>query len=74
MPRMNGFGFLKEFDRLRADERYNSMVVMMFSSSENERDVKRALAHECVKGFLMKPITAQSLREHRHVLTGLQSA
>lgn len=67
MPRMNGFAFLEQFEQLRTEDCYHSMVVMMFSSSENQEDVTRALSYDCVKGFLMKPLTARSLREKMSV-------
>lgn len=64
MPRMNGFEFLTEFEKLTGDDRYSSVTVMMFSSSENEQDRARVSSFKFVKGFIVKPLSVRKLLEN----------
>ena len=55
MPRMNGFETINEMLRA-AGGKDDSVVVMMFTSSSNPLDMKRASESPLVKGFITKPI------------------
>lgn len=65
MPRMNGFEFLEEFRKQReADpESYQSVIVMMFTTSELKEDKDKALSYDFVKDYLTKPIEGEALQE-----------
>jgi CheY-like chemotaxis protein len=65
MPRINGIQFLEEFSKLRVEvDDIQSCVVMMFSSSEREEEKAIIMAHEFVKGYLVKgTFKAQELKE-----------
>lgn len=63
MPLVNGFQFLEEFELLRQNNDYCSCILMMFSSSENEKDKKQALAYDFVSGYITKmPESAEILK------------
>lgn len=55
MPVMDGFGFLRAFEALPAEQRGHTVVVML-SSSSDPADRARAAGHACVRGFLNKPL------------------
>lgn len=55
MPVMNGFDFLNEYEKLPIASRPTMMVVML-TSSMDERDRQRALAYASVKDYVPKPI------------------
>ncbi|KAA1152872.1 response regulator [Pseudoalteromonas fuliginea] len=64
MPRVNGIQFLDEFAKLRKVIEISSCVVMMFSSSEREEEKKIIMAHDFVKGYLVKgSFKAEDLKE-----------
>ena len=64
MPRLDGFEFLDAFTKLKdGDARYNAIVIMMYTSSDNEKDMKRAEEFACVKGYIVKPITAEDIEK-----------
>ncbi len=63
MPAMNGFEFLESYEKHNKDERYNSVVILMLTSSHSEADKKRASQFDTVKGFLTKPIDEENLKE-----------
>jgi CheY-like chemotaxis protein len=60
MPRMDGHEFLAMYDK--RDEAKSTVVVMLTSSSQEE-DRDRSLAHQCVKSYLIKPLDAKNLEE-----------
>lgn len=55
MPRMNGHEFLTEHAKNTGDE---IPVIVMLTSSDQERDKEQALAYACVKDYLLKPLKA----------------
>jgi CheY-like chemotaxis protein len=64
MPRLGGFAFLKEFQKLREGNKFKSLVLLMFTSSEAEADQKKALSYDFVRGYVVKmPKSAQELYE-----------
>lgn len=54
MPVMNGFDFLDAFEQLPIASRANVMVVML-TSSIDERDRQRAFSYASVKDYMLKP-------------------
>lgn len=57
MPGMNGFETVKELQRRMAEGRGpESVVIMMFTSSDNPEDRRRAEELDAVKGFIVKPL------------------
>jgi len=63
MPKMNGFEFLDQYEKLNADERYQSLIVLMLTSSHSDEDKARAEKYDAVKGFITKPITEERIAE-----------
>ena len=64
MPKMNGFEFLEAYrTKVGNDPNYRSVVVMMFTSSENEEDRARVMAFDFVKGFIVKPLNVAKLTQ-----------
>ena len=63
MPRMNGFEFLEKYEELKSDSRYQSVVVMMLTSSVYEGDKQRSEQFPSVKEWLAKPLTGDVVRE-----------
>jgi CheY-like chemotaxis protein len=61
MPEMDGFGFLRAYGpMLDAGPAHAGVVVL--TSSPDPADRRRAMAHGCVRGYLVKPIdTAAAL-------------
>lgn len=59
MPGMNGFEFLEAYQALRGDQQADAVVVML-TSSPDAADRDRALAFDCVKGYVTKPIDRAS--------------
>ncbi|MEM7618562.1 MAG: response regulator [Pseudomonadota bacterium] len=58
MPRMNGHEFLNAF----TDENSREIpVVVMLTSSDQERDKEQAMAYRCVKDYLLKPIKKENI-------------
>lgn len=55
MPGMSGFDFLEAYEALPAASR-QSLVVVMLTSSIDDRDRNRAMSFSSVKGFANKPL------------------
>lgn len=62
MPRMGGFEFLEALEhRIEAGEvRKEALAVVMYSTSDYQADVDRALRHAIVMEYVVKPITVES--------------
>ncbi|MDQ3071878.1 MAG: response regulator [Bacteroidota bacterium] len=56
MPVMDGFEFLEQYDKMPADVKSKSRVVML-SSTESFKDLNRANSNPYVYKFLNKPLT-----------------
>lgn len=55
MPVMNGFEFLEEFTNFKLnDPRYQSIVVMMFTTSNLKTDTNKANKYEFVQEYFIK--------------------
>jgi CheY-like chemotaxis protein len=61
MPEMSGFEFLDAYETLH-DDRPAPAVIVMLSSSPHPADQARAMAHRCVRGYLVKPIDLAGAR------------
>ena len=59
MPMMNGFEFLREFEKL--DEAVKSKVLVMLTTSDDPDERDAALASKDVKEFITKPLDADVL-------------
>ncbi|MFT3840706.1 MAG: response regulator [Myxococcaceae bacterium] len=59
MPRMNGLEFLRE---LRADPVLSATPVVVFTTSNDERDVSEAYRQH-VAGYMLKPVSFDSVIE-----------
>jgi CheY-like chemotaxis protein len=62
MPRMNGWEFLEAYKNI-APEKKAQAVVVMFSTSSNPDDIKRAEENEDVATFETKPLTIETIEE-----------
>jgi|SaaInlStandDraft_6_1057023.scaffolds.fasta_scaffold104324_2 CheY-like chemotaxis protein len=62
MPRMGGFEFLEEIQNLPEEKKCKSVIIMLTSSSQ-ERDKELAANFPIVKGFLVKPLTNDKLED-----------
>jgi CheY-like chemotaxis protein len=62
MPRMGGFEFLEALaQRIEAGQvRPGVLAVVMYSSSDCQSDVDRALSHGLVMDYVVKPITLET--------------
>lgn len=58
MPRMNGHEFLEEYSEGDSKE---YPVIVMLTSSQQERDKQNALNYKCVKGYMLKPLSPDAV-------------
>ena len=72
MPVMNGFDFLDAFEQLPIASRANVMVVML-TSSIDERDRQRAFSYASVKDYTRKPIERSKVAALLQLLDTLES-
>lgn len=62
MPRMNGWEFLKEYNRL--DEKFRSQIlIVMLTTSENPDDLAKAKQWSFVADYRSKPLTEAMMGE-----------
>lgn len=62
MPLMNGFEFLDEFEKFRKENKqYESQVIIMVTSSDQQNDLTRTKDYDCVKGYQIKPLTEEKI-------------
>jgi len=64
MPVMDGFEFLENLKEMGTC--YNTTRVYMLTSSLRDSDREEALAFDCVKSYLEKPLTAQMVANILH--------
>lgn len=72
MPVMNGFDFLDAYEQLPIASRGTVMVVML-TSSIDERDHQRAFSYASVKDYVRKPIERSQVADLLQRLDGLGS-
>ena len=62
MPRINGFEVLDAVKQHHENgEAANLIMVMMFTSSDNESDQQRAKSYDFVRDYCIKPLTIEDL-------------
>ena len=59
MPRLNGFEFLAEY----STKEDRTSIVVMLTSSNQEKDKETARSYGCVKGYIEKPLIIQKIEE-----------
>ncbi len=69
MPEMNGFAFLECYEALQPERRHSAVVVML-TSSPDPHDRERAQSFASVKGYITKPIDAESAHKLVAVING----
>ena len=57
MPRMNGHEFLAEYNK--NNDKDVPPVIVMLTSSAQEKDKHQAMEHNCVKDYLLKPMSEE---------------
>jgi CheY-like chemotaxis protein len=62
MPRVNGWEFLEEYDKLPEEKKAQAVVVML-TTSLNPDDLERARNYNGVTKFLRKPLTVDMIHE-----------
>ena len=60
MPVLTGWDFLEHYENF-SEEIKDRISVYMLSSSINHRDREKAKKHQCIKGFLSKPLTPETI-------------
>src|ERR1700760_3287724 len=61
MPLMDGFEFLKEYDKL--DIKKDGVKIFLLSSSFDPTDIKRSTDNKYITQFIHKPLTHKILEE-----------
>lgn len=62
MPKLNGFQFINEFNKLKIKKK-NKIKIYMLTSSTNMDDVKKARSQKSCVGFINKPLTPHTMSE-----------
>lgn len=62
MPRMNGWEFLQEYNRLDKELQSRAIIIML-TTSENPNDKLRAKTWDFVRDYISKPLTREIMRE-----------
>ncbi|WP_421978743.1 response regulator [Roseivirga seohaensis] len=62
MPRMNGWEFLDEYEKLEPQHK-GHCIMMMLSTSDAIEDKLKATKYKYIRGYSSKPLTAKMLRE-----------
>ena len=60
MPRMNGWEFLEEYNKL-ADQFKSQAIVVMLTTSGNPDDKAKAKLSKVISDFITKPLTKEIL-------------
>ena len=62
MPGLDGWDFLDEYGKLDKDQQ-SKAIIMMLTTSENEKEITRANANKSVSDFITKPLTKAKMIE-----------
>lgn len=62
MPRMNGWAFLEEYEKLQ-DNQQGTAVIVMLTTSLNPDDVEQSKKFKEISEFRSKPMTSTMLQE-----------
>ncbi len=62
MPLTDGWMFLDEYDRMKANVA-KDITIYMVSSSIDQRDIDRAKSNQLVRDYLIKPIPQDKFKE-----------
>ncbi len=65
MPRMNGHEFLEAY---RQCPNNDAAVIIMLTSSDQDRDVEQSRAHSSVKAYFTKPLDSASFENAGNLL------
>jgi CheY-like chemotaxis protein len=65
MPEMNGWEFIEEFNKIES-EKARATVINILSSSDSEKDIKKAGLINRISNFFTKPLTP----EHAKTISG----
>lgn len=72
MPRMDGHEFLKAYSKDNA--RKAPPVVVMLTSSEQDRDKHEALKYQLVQGYFLKPLGAKDMERINQLTEAFKQA
>lgn len=61
LPAKNGFQFIEEYDQLDAALKEKSTIVM-FSTSENPKDLEKSKTYSSIKDILVKPLNEDIIK------------
>ena len=62
MPRMNGWEFLNEYDKIDKELVKKGKIIML-TSSDNPQDIERAKTWSFVSDYYIKPLTREKMLE-----------
>jgi CheY-like chemotaxis protein len=68
MPVIDGFMFLYEYEKLPLNVKFKCKIIIL-SSSDNQKDIKRIVDNQFVRGFITKPLSIDALKEISPSLT-----
>lgn len=72
MPGRDGFETaLETQQRMNSGKGEQSLVIMMYTSSDNEKDKQRADSIDIIKGFITKPVDANRANDIRDLYLSL---
>lgn len=63
MPRMNGWEFLEEYEKITSDLGLKSNIVVMLTTSLNPDDEQKAKSYKAICKYLTKPLRRAQLPE-----------
>jgi CheY-like chemotaxis protein len=62
MPKMNGWEFLVEYEKLEEDVK-SKYVIIMLTTSENPEDIAKSKEFKSISDFISKPLTKELMNE-----------
>lgn len=68
MPRMNGHEFLAAYTQDNALDTPQIPVVIMLTSSDQERDKELSGDYNCVKDYMLKPVNEEALKKFFQIM------